>query len=728
MFAAEVEKLGCEDGYLKVYTGEKQSCESYFLALVKSGKHKEFIDEIFTLIDYFFHSGYVEAAAKYLDLVESTELTDEVEVKFIFFRFKRKQFLNSGDYETALNYANKSLNIALNEGNSNWEARSLNDIGIIYKSMGEYKLATEYFLKSLEIKEKIGAKLPIATTVNNIGNLYRDLNDPQAALRFYQRTVQLYSSIENRDMASRIADVYENIGLVWGQLGRLDKGYEALNKSINTYQELELANDLVRALIIIAELKNMGHFYDQALDFLAEAEALEIQHKIKPYLRLRVTKADSLLNTRKYSQAITYASEALAMAEFYSDQLTQATALHLLFQIQEALGDQSSALSYLKKHAELKESINKKIIDEQLIRLQSETRFQESEKQLESLDKDYQIQQLKVTQQRLYMSLFVAIIIVLAVVFWLINKRKKIENLQLKNDIKKHKEKYKLLGLSHLQIEGVFSASTEPIICFDLAGYVIFVNTPFADLYQTSVSSFSGQKIDDSCPELIKYFQLVHAEDGTQEPYFFKREALNINSRQLVCDLSIYFLNLVDDYIIVSINRKDSEKEVEKLSFKLRHITQFQELSSSFKKVSQSVTNIGIEDSQHLIEQMGTVEQKISELLNDSDEPDDKLKVRKELVNLMCLSIDTWEISTLSDKASLAEKSKIWRVSIDNGSIRTRSMDRYLNIASLPKKPRWRYVVRTAHYILANCQLDEEQRSILTSQLDKFTKLMRFIS
>ena len=91
----------------------------------------------------------------------------------------------------------------------------------------------------------------------------------------------------------------------------------------------------------------------------------------------------------------------------------------------------------------------------------------------------------------------------------------------------------------------------------------------------------------------------------------------------------------------------------------------------------------------------------------------------------MFTSVECWEISTNSTRLELAEQSGIWRVSIDDGRLRTRSLDRYLSLKSLPKKPRWREVLRTAHFVLAECQLDESAKQILTDKLTFITQHIR---
>lgn len=99
---------------------------------------------------------------------------------------------------------------------------------------------------------------------------------------------------------------------------------------------------------------------------------------------------------------------------------------------------------------------------------------------------------------------------------------------------------------------------------------------------------------------------------------------------------------------------------------------------------------------------------------------DDKKQVfKQQLVKTMIEALDIWEKHTGTNRLELAEKSKIWTISNDNGTLRTRALDRYLSINQIPKNPRWRNVVKTCHFILADPQLSTNNRTLLNQALDE---------
>ena len=70
-----------------------------------------------------------------------------------------------------------------------------------------------------------------------------------------------------------------------------------------------------------------------------------------------------------------------------------------------------------------------------------------------------------------------------------------------------------------------------------------------------------------------------------------------------------------------------------------------------------------------------------------------------QLVSIMNLSLKIWEESTSRSKADFADESGLWRVSLDGGTAKTRTLDKYLSLETIPKKPRWKNVINTANYI-----------------------------
>ncbi|RMG30014.1 MAG: response regulator [Gammaproteobacteria bacterium] len=95
---------------------------------------------------------------------------------------------------------------------------------------------------------------------------------------------------------------------------------------------------------------------------------------------------------------------------------------------------------------------------------------------------------------------------------------------------------------------------------------------------------------------------------------------------------------------------------------------------------------------------------------------------RRLLVEVMQLSLECWEKTTGTGKVELAEQSGLWRVYLDKSTFVTRTLDKYLRLATLPRRPRWRTVLKTAEFVLARCE-DEALRERLAGQVQKLRRL-----
>jgi CheY-like chemotaxis protein len=71
-----------------------------------------------------------------------------------------------------------------------------------------------------------------------------------------------------------------------------------------------------------------------------------------------------------------------------------------------------------------------------------------------------------------------------------------------------------------------------------------------------------------------------------------------------------------------------------------------------------------------------------------------------QIAQVMNTSIDCWHSFSGGNRANLAESSGIWKVNIDGGAVRTRTLDRYLKVETLPNRPKLERVLATAKFVL----------------------------
>jgi hypothetical protein len=101
-------------------------------------------------------------------------------------------------------------------------------------------------------------------------------------------------------------------------------------------------------------------------------------------------------------------------------------------------------------------------------------------------------------------------------------------------------------------------------------------------------------------------------------------------------------------------------------------------------------------------------------------------QMRALVVETMRLSLELWVESTRSSKAELARRSGQWSVYVNqDGWERTQGLDRYLELVTLPDHPRMKKVLRTADFVLQNCQDPRSLRERLEEALFRLRALQR---
>ena len=66
-----------------------------------------------------------------------------------------------------------------------------------------------------------------------------------------------------------------------------------------------------------------------------------------------------------------------------------------------------------------------------------------------------------------------------------------------------------------------------------------------------------------------------------------------------------------------------------------------------------------------------------------------------------------------------------YKVNIDDGRLRVRTLERYLALKTLPKKPRWRNIIKTAQYVINHCNEEHEDMHKLKQQTQKLEVLAK---
>ena len=142
-------------------------------------------------------------------------------------------------------------------------------IGWIHSKRHDYDVAIEYHKKALNIRETLGDKTTIAQSLRSISNIYGEgFKDFENAKKYFYLSKQIYKELgDEREIAfsnGMMAHFYHLAGIY-------DTSIVYLIKAYKIFLDLGESN---RCSIVLSNVGNIYHFtgdYDQALEYYSRS-------------------------------------------------------------------------------------------------------------------------------------------------------------------------------------------------------------------------------------------------------------------------------------------------------------------------------------------------------------------------------------------------------------------------------------------------------------------------
>ncbi len=231
-----------------------------------------------------------------------------------------EEYLRGGELSRAKGIAGILLSIS--ERGGGLKSRALEIYADIAKAEGDYKDAREKYIRllwnlRLERDENLEAR-----TLKNLGDLYRSLRVPSKALFYTRRALSLFAGLSDEQ---GMADCLNNMGLAYW----VDEQYQqaldsfnsalAENKRLGNYSELaKIQSNLGIIKDIVGETRDVAGHFVHALEHARQAEDPRLQAPISNNLGFFLirrgdldTAQEHLLNALEISERIGYTEEII---------------------------------------------------------------------------------------------------------------------------------------------------------------------------------------------------------------------------------------------------------------------------------------------------------------------------------------------------------------------------------------------------------------------------------
>lgn len=361
-------------------------------------------------------------------------------------------------------YAQLGYELAKKIDYKNGYARGLNLLGSSFLTIGEYDTALEFYLKSLEVYEQTGYQMGIFITYNNIGELYEKKLQYRESLKYHKKSL----SLKDKYLRGRHPIMsHVNLGEIYYRLNVLDSSAYHFRTAEKMAREENRAKAIAYAQTGIGKVYARQKNYPSAFLYLNQAD--KIWRSLEDYVgisRVAYEKARISYEQEDYESAIQNVTESISNAKKVNAQDFELEARELRYQIDSARQDFASAFASMREYDELKSEIFNLAKEKQLQTIQAKFEFEEEERLHDELLKESKLNREIVQYQRTIIfgiGLILLLISIIAVLFYNQVKKQARLNRLLKEKNKEIKEKALELEILNNNLEQMVEERTHVI-------------------------------------------------------------------------------------------------------------------------------------------------------------------------------------------------------------------------------------------------------------------------
>lgn len=219
--------------------------------------------------------------------------------------------------DSAIYFANKSIELAAKNINSKYIIESYNSLGYANYIKGNYQTSIINFKDYFQAAKKVNDLERMAFALSNEGNVYIELSDYQTALNKYQQALVIRKTLND---VSGLALIYYNIGFVFKDLGKYELAISNFLFSVREYEKIKNEKVVASIYNALAIVYFQQKKYDDATSY--NEKALTIQKALNDVSAIGIT-LQNLANIytiqSQYNKAIEYFDEAAKHYSLYSD-------------------------------------------------------------------------------------------------------------------------------------------------------------------------------------------------------------------------------------------------------------------------------------------------------------------------------------------------------------------------------------------------------------------------
>jgi two-component system, NarL family, sensor kinase len=300
----------------------------------------------------------------------------------------------------AISYFTRALTIHKEKNSIRELATNLIDLGSCYIYLDQKEKGVAYYIEAGSYADKLKDGVLLGRICINIANVLRDLKNYNQAFVYYDKAITIFKRINDQ---LNLGVVYLNVSIVYANLLQYDVSEKYLKLSIAAFSESKYAKGLLFCNNNLGGIYIRQGNYEQAIVFLNKA--IDISNSAKNFsliAQIKQNKAYALTKLGRYDEAEKLFTEAESAAKANNNTKEIFSEIYNHWStLDSARGNFKAALFNRNRYLILKDSILNINLSKQVNELQTKYETEKKQKQIEILNHQTAIQQLKLTQSKL---------------------------------------------------------------------------------------------------------------------------------------------------------------------------------------------------------------------------------------------------------------------------------------------------------------------------------------
>jgi adenylate cyclase len=323
-------------------------------------------------------------------------------------------------------YADTAYKIAIREKSVKGIITSLNNLATVSKNLGKYPDAYIFSMRALQYSQAFNEKYETARALDNLGDVFFYQKNTSEAVMWYNQAYTIYSQLNYKE---GIIDMLLSLGDIYLKRLNKTKALDNFNQALGMAESLKDSNRIAQAYLRLGNWYSKDFKLQVSLDYYGKAENIYgLINNNRGLVNCYEYTGLAYSDNGNFKKSIVFHKKSFEFASLLGDKNLVLSSYNNLFTAYYGMSDYKEALNYYLLYTALNDSIITES-RQQIFRMQFKYEKENSLNEIKVLEKQKELSDLQLKQNRTYIhgflfSSFILLVFLVVIIYAYYQKRK----------------------------------------------------------------------------------------------------------------------------------------------------------------------------------------------------------------------------------------------------------------------------------------------------------------